>query len=60
MFSLGSNNVTFPLPGKGMTIKKLVFPLKGKLATWMREKDCLFISFISYELTLKTIGTHGG
>lgn len=52
MFSLGSTDETFPLPGKGMIIKKLVFPLNGKLATWMREKNFLFISFISYGLTL--------
>lgn len=38
MFSLGSTDDTFPLPGIGMTIKKLVFPLKGKEAT-CRDKD---------------------
>lgn len=33
MFSLGSTDDTFPLPGRGMTMRKLVFPLKEKLAT---------------------------
>lgn len=45
MFSLGSIDDTFALPGKGRTIKKLVFPLKGKLATWTRGKDSVIFCF---------------
>lgn len=33
MFNLGSTADTLPLPGVGKTTMKLVFPLKGKLAT---------------------------
>lgn len=47
MFSLGSTDDTFPLPGTGMTMRKLVFPLKEKLATCTGENSIysIFPSF---------------
>lgn len=54
MFSLGSSADTFPLPGNGMTIKKLEFPLKGKLATWTRERlYVLLLYFIGKHMVVK-------
>lgn len=42
MFNLGSTADTLPLPGVGKTTMKLVFPLKGKLATCITGKKIFF------------------